>query len=990
MRRAIVLTVTFVVLAAAVRHHWLPGLGRVQVAADLLQAAETAIQENHLDEARQKLDECLQFDPENALAKVYRGQLFREAGDIDSARQMWQSISTHDDKTLALAEYLQGTVAMELGEVAASRDRFLEANRLDPTHLAARARLVEVYRMLRKSKELLSVLNELANLRPLTLQELVLRTVPQRSGYPPDESIRTLKLALRTSPNDQDLHFALSESLREKSAFQEAIESLQAIENSVLQDHALRSQLILAHLEAGNLQTAMQLCETVPATVSGDHHLTAACGQVAYAAGLWSHAARALRDVVRDDVNHRLHCFQLGRSLERLGFSAAAEALSERAVVLDELERLCLRISREQATPTPQAVPLIRQIVKLLFTLRREQEAIDWCLVGLRLAPRDVDLRAKLEVSQKSVSQEQPNPLAQLLPTATELARLANSTPLQIFDERGSGRTSSFSFVDVHVAAGLEFTYFNGKTGFEHLIESMGGGVLVVDFDSDGFADLYFPQGTTIPFNSTETRYHDRLMRNDAGRQFRDVTQHAVSKSYLYGLGGTVLDYNNDGFEDICVTNLGRNHFYVNNGDGTLTEIGSEIGFAEEEMSTSATSADFNNDSLPDLYLTNYVTELKVCPLPDGTYRPCDPSSFRGQPDRLFLNDGAGGFRDLSSIIAVPAQGGKGLGVLAVDLDSDQDIDIYVTNDGMPNFLFENTTPLHAETPVFVERALPSGVALDASGRAQAGMGLAIADFDQDQQLDLYVTNFYLEHNTLYRNEGHLIFSDATRRFNLFEATLPVLGFGVQADDFDLDGDADLLVANGHIFHDRTAEQPWKMTAQFFANQGNGRFEDVSKLSGDYFSSQSLGRGVATFDWNRDGSRDAVIVHQDRPPALLENRTPARHSVVQLRLVGTVSNRHGDGAVIYVHTGEGEPRIALTATGNYLSCNSRERQIVLPRTLQSLRLEILWPSGIRSSHSLEGTSSPSPSATSSTFIVTETGQSLAVEYQSQQASSFTN
>lgn len=924
---------------------------------EIFQQVEVKIAQDRLVEARELLEKCLALDPDHGMARVYLGQLLREEGDLVGARRQWHAVGTQDPEALAMARFLEGTLGIQQGDVAGSRDLLLSSIQLDPSNSEAIAKLVEVWRLLRRPQEMVTQLKELSKLRPLTLNELVYRTVPNQSWYSAEETIDTLQTALESHPHDLHLHRGLLEAFRERHEPEKVKRHLEQLPDELRQK--LIVQEILTAIDLGHFDDAFEQSHLIELSSSSSFDLLSACAVAAYQVQHWKQAESLLIACVEQDVNNRQLCFLLGTCLKKNhnGTHVAPEVMNareelarqllERSVRLDDLERLCLRITRDRNPNSEQVIPLITEIVSVLIDLKRHRDAMEWAQAGLQWAPENGRLLTMLRQSAQHSDQfELPEDRTW---TISEPFTLPDTSLSETRPVPTTGDEVALKFVDVHQTARLSFQYFNGQTGVEHLIESMGGGVLVLDYECDGFEDLYFPQGSHIPFDSFNRDYCDQLFRNRSGQNFENTTHQANISAYRYGLGGTAFDFNNDGFDDLFVSNMGVNEFYINNGDGTFSEAGSELGLTEQEMSTSVVAADFNADGYPDLYVANYVSQLKTCPQPDGTYRPCDPASFEGQPDRLYLNDGRGGIRDTSVASGVSLPNGKGLGVITYDLDFDGDMDLYVANDGVPNFLLENVTGPAEKVPVFVERGLVSGTGLDGNGRPQAGMGVTVADFDQDQRPDLLVTNFYLEHNTLYRNEGDLMFSDETHLQGLHQPSLQMLGFGVQSADFDCDGDPDLLVANGHIFRDPTESQPWTMRAQCFINHGRGNFAEVTSFAGDYFAEKSLGRGIATFDWNRDGRLDAIVVHQDRNAAILENQSTCKKAQIALKLVGTNSNRNAIGAVISTMRNDGSLDDQLQTDGNYLSSNTRLRHVLVNKE-QNIKIHVKWPSGMKSTH----------------------------------------
>lgn len=533
-------------------------------------------------------------------------------------------------------------------------------------------------------------------------------------------------------------------------------------------------------------------------------------------------------------------------------------------------------------------------------------------------------------------------------------------------------------FEDVTRDAGIDFHLRSGSPDKLYLIEATTGGVAFIDIDDDGWVDLYFVNGSSFEEEAQgERREPNRLYRNLGNGTFADVTDWAGVGGRHWGMGVCVGDVDNDGREDLYVTNAGPNLLYRNNADGTFGEIGAASGTNHPAWSSSCAFADVDADGDLDLYVSNYlVYDLTNPPrlannggrctfrdLPDVDVA-CGPLGLTPAPDRFFENLGDGTFRDATTSSGMgdvpPAYG---MGVVWGDYDDDGDQDLYVANDEMPNYLFRNDG-----TGQFTEVGLLTGVALSLDGRVQGGMGVAFGDADNDADLDLVVTNFVDDYNTLYRNDGNGIFTDVTGSTTMLSPALPYVGWGVVFADLDLDGRSDLPVANGHLYPqlDETHSLLRSLTGllsrfggtpipsgrgylqrnQLFQNAGNGRFLDVSEDVGAGFQiPESLSsRGLATGDINNDGRLDLVITHLDDVPSVLLNRSRPGNWLL-LDLQATTSNRSTIGAVAVARIGDYLVRRDVGSGGSYQSHHDRRLHFGLGEASRIDELTIRWPSG---------------------------------------------
>ena len=528
------------------------------------------------------------------------------------------------------------------------------------------------------------------------------------------------------------------------------------------------------------------------------------------------------------------------------------------------------------------------------------------------------------------------------------------------------------SFRDVAAESGLKFQHFTGATGQYYLPEIMGSGVALLDYDGDGDLDVFFVQGTTLEPGASPSKLlfpppegfkpGNRLFRNllkETGKlQFIDVTEQAGLVSTGYGMGVAVGDYNNDGYPDLYVTNFGSNILYRNNGNGTFTDVTREAGVTDGGWSTSASFFDYDNDGNLDLYVAHYldftVLGNKECFTPTGERDYCSPKAYKGVRDRLYRNLGNGKFQDVTQTAGINTEASPGLGVSSADFNGDGWPDLYVANDGEANLLWLNN-----RNGTFREAALLSGCAYSADGIARAGMGLAVGDFDASGNESILVTNLTREGATLYRNGSRAQFADATTQFGLFLPTLPFTGFGTEWFDYDNDGRLDLFIANGAVTMVeglRGEKYPYHQRNLLLHHEGS-RFVETSASAGPPFALSEVGRGVAFGDIDNNGTVDLVIANNNGPARLLLNETSPRGHWMELRVQGTKSNREGIGARLFIRRsgrgmgqemGQDMPVLVrrVHTDGSYLSASEVRVHVGLGDASQASVIA-QWPSGLQ-------------------------------------------
>jgi hypothetical protein len=510
------------------------------------------------------------------------------------------------------------------------------------------------------------------------------------------------------------------------------------------------------------------------------------------------------------------------------------------------------------------------------------------------------------------------------------------------------------NFVDTTAASGVDFTAVASHTSKKYLMETMGSGVALFDYDNDGLLDIFFVNGApladptalgTIPQKKSEKDWN-RLYHQKKDGTFEDVTVRAGLQGVGYGMGVAVGDYDNDGYEDLYVTAYGGNRLYHNNGNGTFTDVTEKSGTAGSGWSTSAAWVDLDNDGLLDLVVLRYMkwdfNDIWCGEHREGYRAYCHPDTFPAVPALVYHNDGNGHFTEVAAKIGMGVPG-KGLGVAIADFDRDGKVDVAVANDSMLEFLYRNKG-----NGTFEETGLTAEMAVDGDGRTFAGMGIDFEDYNNDGLPDLVITDLANQKYAIYRNNGDGSFNYDSYVSGLAAITLLHSGWGVRFLDYDNDGWKDLLITQGHDLDTVELNYPqlrYKEPMLLVRNTGKG-FVDVSKQSGKVFEEPWVGRGMAVGDLDNDGRLDAVVTTNGGPAHILHNETATKNHWLTIELVGHRSNRDGIGAEIKLTTTRGAQYVTVTTASSYLSANDKRAHFGLGADAVAKSIEIRWPSGI--------------------------------------------
>ena len=509
---------------------------------------------------------------------------------------------------------------------------------------------------------------------------------------------------------------------------------------------------------------------------------------------------------------------------------------------------------------------------------------------------------------------------------------------------------TNVQFVDVTKEAGIHWKHVDGRSGQKYFMETLGSGAAFFDYDADGDADLYFVNGAPLPGYGSQEIPTNCLYRNNGDGTFTDVTQKAGVGDTGYGHGCAVGDYNNDGHLDLYVTNYGTNRLYRNNGDGTFTDVAESAGVTEPRWSASCAFADYDGDGNLDLYVVNYIVfdidENPWCGLKEKGIRAyCEPDNFIAQSDTLYRNNGDGTFTDVTKTAGIYNTTGKGLGVVWGDYNNDGAPDIYVANDSTENFFYRNNGD-----GTFEEIGFMVGVALSEDGAPENGMGTAFGDWNNDGWLDLTVTNYAQQTNTLYHNDADGFFTDTTATTKTAQITYPYLGWATAFIDYDNDGYQDLFVANGHL-HENLAELEQEGTYGqrnlLFRNNTNGTFTEVSETLGPGMRLEDVSRGATFADYDLDGDIDIVVTNSNTPPRLLRNDGGNRQNWLQIRLAATKGSTDAIGTRVKITTGKLTQTREVQSGDGYLSQRDLTLHFGIGDYEQVDSIEVQWQSGTK-------------------------------------------
>ncbi|MBW8002165.1 MAG: CRTAC1 family protein [Planctomycetes bacterium] len=506
---------------------------------------------------------------------------------------------------------------------------------------------------------------------------------------------------------------------------------------------------------------------------------------------------------------------------------------------------------------------------------------------------------------------------------------------------------ASISFTDVTKKTGITFKHSDGNSEKFHIMETVTAGLALFDYDNDGDTDIYFLNGAGLKGMKYETPPQNELYRNDGNFKFTNVTAESGLGDTGFGLGVAVADYDGDGDLDVYLNNYGPNVLYSNNGDGTFSDVTKKAGVGDGSNFGAGTCfLDIDNDGDLDLYVAKYVVfsyDKKATIVKGGFLAYPSPTAYVFPADSLYRNNGDGTFTDVSKESGIAKYRGTGMGVICADYDNDGDTDIFVANDSMENYLFQNDG-----TGKFEEVGLMAGTAYDFNGKPLGNMGVGCGDYNNDGLLDFYVTSYAVEWTTLYKNIGDGLFEDVTFATGSGEGTFNNPTWGTGFADFDNDGDRDIFVAGGHLqsnvekFSDRMT---YFVRNEIFMNTGDGKFVNITDKAGEGMKVKLSSRGIGLADMDNDGDIDVVVLNSRREPTILRNDTTGNNHWIKIRLKGVKSNRNGIGAHVKVVTKDLSQLDEVHSGRGYQSHHGLQLHFGLGEHKKIDRIEVKWIGG---------------------------------------------
>ena len=932
--------------------------------ASQLRAIDIAMASGDLEKAELIAKDLLESRPTDHQALHAMSLVLMRKGDFEEAISTYHRIpneSREDEVQFNIARYLK-----QAGSLDEAERELTSLLSRSPDHINGNLELARLLRFQGRNWELQEPFRRLVSNRVFSLEEFLFAMgAPGRFWFDGIDQ-QNLAKAAEATPNSHVVKLTKARDLmRKQDGLQPARELLESIVKQDSEHLAAQMMLGAILIDQGD-DTSFRIWHgKLPQ--DAEEHASLWNLRALYFQKLGNNqlAAACSWECLKRDANDKSSHYLLAQLLPLLNRAPAAEKFKQRFENLSAFQELVQYGNGQGGFPPPHT---IKKFAALAVELGRYWEAMAWCAAALG---QDQSLQWPSETARTlkdKLSNDAPLTLATHdLAKSIDLSDLFIDDWKQLIDGRQqkspvdlpSDKYPMAVFRNVASEVGIDFEFVNGnipKSRTAGMYEFSGGAIAVIDYDGDLSPDIYLTQGRKRPLfrdAELESQFRDRLFRNLGNGQFEDVTMQAGLGDTQYSQGATVGDFNNDGFPDLFVSNIGSNRLYHNNGDGTFSEIDMPPSPTDDEWSIAAAFADLNGDSLPDLYVVNYLSGdvfERDCFIGEQAIQ-CKPTMFPAAQDRLYRNNGDGSFDDITGDSGIDVPDGKGMGLVAADFDDDGMLEIFIANDTTANFFFDNESEYETEvstvkTIKLSNIAMLCGLGVGELGQTQSCMGIATADSNGNGTLELFVTNFVVEANNLYSLAADDSYEDIARRKSLQAPGYHMMGWGTQFLDGELDGYPDLVVANGHLEAHRNEEL---MNTQYFRNNADGGFVELSLDGESYFNNKALGRGVAVLDFNSDGLPDFGVTHVDAPFALLRNESSKHGHFISLRLRGTKSSRDAVGCKVTVVAGKQTWMKQIKAGDGFSASNERVLIFGLGAISEVDKVNVSWPSGMKAS-----------------------------------------
>lgn len=929
-----------------------------------LQHAQQLLALGKSPEALRELHSLLLKDPDQLDVIALTAQTERSLGNMESA------IALLDESAARLPGHertlLSNSAAWsaETGNYHAAIKHYQRLLKADPADVMSLRSIAALQNEIGYRFEANEHLRRLMQLSPMTTVELLCLVNPGQQIHDSQQS--------RAKPSQKAL--AMAYEHLDENQFQRALGTLEDSPSFIARVPALLTLRTRILAEMGRLDEVAIALADAPKQCQGfpDYWI---------GMGIWHHtnrefdeAIQAFQKAVELEPLHQTALRRLATALQSDGSDEVASRVNERAQLAKDLSELAASTVNRQGNVGRSCQILSQQLQRIGLPFQSlawqfnaiayttpQQARVDQHLASLK------HLKQSLNSSETQLAQRIGLPLAN--PFETDWDSLVASRELAIEPNRIAEQKSQPSqqsiqphFESIASRVGLIFQYRNASPPVEKhflLHQPLGSGLACFDYDLDGNTDVYAAQGDG---DAIEPGMSPNYLARHLGHSFTDVTAFAKVDDRGYSMALTTGDINQDGFEDLVVGNMGRNSLFLNQGDGTFRSVSVDSSWEDGRYTTGLAIADVTGDSLPDIIEINYVDDKRIFDSIqlDSNGHPIrlpGPMQFSAAEDRVFLSHPAGSLegQPIRKLAASSTDAHRGMGLVVGDFDADGDNEMFVANDQTQNQLWDRTSAgLQNDTdksirPNFQDIGILSGVANGVTGQPLASMGIAVGDFDGNQTLDFHVTNFDDELSNLYLQQSDHLYSDGVFATGLDQHSRTMLGFGTQTIDFENDGDWDLVVANGDIEDRRPTKPSFQMPTQLLVNQNQRWGSTTPEDSTGYFAGEHLARSVARLDWNRDGLTDLLVGDLMEPLTLLENQTNSDHRWLQLKLIGTQTERDAIGARVHFHLDDTQLLRTVQTGDGYMSRNENLISIGIPANQHLHRIDIVWPSGLHQS-----------------------------------------